>query len=214
MPASEITLAELLKKAGYTTGCIGKWDVPNRAAILERTPNAKGFDYYWGTLGANDGGRGIFYENNEKVGHTEDMGSLTRTYTDKAIEFLKANRDRTFFLYLPHTMVRSVVGASLKFKGKSKGGLYGDAVEELEFNTGRLLDTLNELDLRDNTLFMFTSDNGPWNNFQEVLSSIGNPPALPEDSRSLTAPGVIAESGFRELLKVYERNRRCKRMRV
>ena len=64
MPASEITMGELLQKAGYTTGCIGKWDVSNRAAIPERMPNAKGFDYYWGTLGANDNGRVVFHENN------------------------------------------------------------------------------------------------------------------------------------------------------
>ncbi len=169
MPASEITLAQLLQKAGYTTGCIGKWDVSNRRPILERMPNAKGFDYFWGTLGANDGGRVTFYNNNEMAGRTEDMASLTRTYTDKAIEFLKTNHNKPFLLYLAHTMVHSVIDASPEFKGKSKGGLYGDVVEELDFHTGRLLDTLDQLDLRDNTLVIFTSDNGPWNNFQENL---------------------------------------------
>jgi len=169
MPASEITMAELLQKQGYTTGCIGKWDVSNRRPILERMPNAKGFDYYWGTLGANDGGRVVLYKNNEKIGRTEDMASLTRTYTDQAIEFLKVNRNKPFFLYLAHTMVHSVIDASPEFKGKSKGGLYGDAVEELDFHTGRLLDTLDELGLRENTLVLFATDNGPWNNFQEAL---------------------------------------------
>jgi len=174
MPATEITLAKLLKKVGYTTGCIGKWDVSNRAAILDRMPNAKGFDYYWGTLGANDGGHVVLFENNEKLRRTDDMSMLTRTYTDKAIRFLKDNKDKPFLLYLAHTMVHSIIGASPEFKGKSKDGLYGDAVEELDFNTGRLLDALNELGLRDNTLVIFASDNGPWNNFQEVLRPRNN----------------------------------------
>ncbi len=169
MPASEITIAELLRDAGYATCCIGKWDVSNRAAIVERMPNAQGFDYYYGTLGANDGGRVVFHQNNERVGETGDMASLTRLYTDKGIEFLKQNKDKPFFLYLAHTMVHSVIDASPEFKGKSKGGLYGDTVEELDYHTGRLLDAIDELGLRDNTLVIFTTDNGPWNNFQEAL---------------------------------------------
>jgi len=169
MPASEITLAELAKTVGYTTGCIGKWDVSNRKAILERMPNAKGFDTYWGTLGANDSGRVTFHHNNEVDGRTDDMAGLTRRYTDKAIAFLRENKDRPFLLYVAHTMVHSIIDASEEFKGKSKGGLYGDAVEELDYHTGRLLDTLDALGLRDNTLVLFTTDNGPWNNMQDVL---------------------------------------------
>ena len=75
MPASEVTLAQLLQKAGYRTGCIGKWDVSNRAPIVKRMQNAKGFDYYWGTLGANDNARVIFHENNKEVGRSQDMPS-------------------------------------------------------------------------------------------------------------------------------------------
>lgn len=170
MPADEITLAELLKQAGYTTGCIGKWDVSNRAAIVDRMPNAQGFDYFWGTLGANDNGRVTFHHNNDPVGSSDDMSSLTRTYTDRAIDFLKQNQDRPFLLYVAHTMVHSVIDASDTFKGKSAGGLYGDTVEELDFETGRLLDSLDELGLRENTLVIFTTDNGPWSNAQESLS--------------------------------------------
>ena len=169
MPASEITLAELIRKAGYATGCLGKWDVSNRKAILDRMPNAKGFDYYWGTLGANDGGRVTFHHNNTEDGSTSDMAGLTRRYTDKAIAFLRENKDKPFLLYLAHTMVHSVIDASEEFKGKSKGGLYADTVEELDYHTGRLLDTLDALGLRDNTLVIFTTDNGPWNNMQEPL---------------------------------------------
>jgi len=169
MPASEVTLAELLKKSGYATACIGKWDVSNRAAIRERMPNAKGFDYYFGPLGANDNGSVVIHENGDEVERTDDMGSLTRKYTDKAIGFIHANRDQPFLVYLAHTMAHSVVGASPDFRGKSQGGLYGDAVEEMDFHAGRILDTLDSLGLRDNTLVIFTSDNGPWHNFKETL---------------------------------------------
>ncbi len=169
MPASEVTIAERLKTVGYTTACIGKWDVSNRAAIKDRMPNAQGFDYYWGTLGANDGGRVRFHHNNKPDGKTADMASLTRIYTDKAIAFMKANKDKPFLLYLAHTMVHSVIDASPEFKGKSKGGLYGDTMEELDHHAGRLLDTIDELGLRDDTIVMFLSDNGPWNNMQKNL---------------------------------------------
>lgn len=169
MPAHEITVAELLRDAGYATCCIGKWDVSNRAAIVERMPNAQGFDYYWGTLGANDSGKVVFHENNQQVGETSDMGSLTKLYTDKAIDYLKANHERPMFVYLSHTMAHSVIGASPEFRGKSKGGLYGDMIEELDFHSGRLLDAIDELGLREKTLVIFTTDNGAWNNMQDIL---------------------------------------------
>ncbi len=169
MPESEITFAELLKTVGYTTGCVGKWDVSNRKDIKGRVPNDQGFDYYWGTLGANDGGGVKLYDNREPIGVDRDMASLTKRYTDKGIEFLKANKDKPFLLYLAHTMAHSVIDATPKFKGKSKGGLYGDVIEELDYHTGRLLDAIDELGLRNNTLVIFTTDNGPWNNMQEIL---------------------------------------------
>jgi len=165
MPAGEITFAELLQGIGYQTACIGKWDVSSRKPIIERMPNAQGFDYYFGTLGANDGGGVAFHENNEKAGATRDMGSLTRLYTDKAIDYLKNKRDpdKPFVLHLAHTMMHTIIDASSRFKGKSAGSLYGDVVEEFDYETGRLLDVLDELDLRENTLVIYTSDNGPWN---------------------------------------------------
>ena len=169
MPAEEITVAERLQTAGYATGCIGKWDVSNRVAIRDRMPNSQGFDYYFGTLGANDNGRVMLHENFDEIGPTNDMASLTRQYTDKAIEFMKKNRERPFFLYVAHTMVHSVIDASPEFKGKSQGGLYGDTVEELDHHVGRLLAQIDSLGLREKTLVMFTTDNGPWNNYQEGL---------------------------------------------
>ena len=130
MPAEEITFAELTRKVGYQTACIGKWDVSNRKAIIPRMPNAQGFDYFYGALGANDNGTVHFHENNEPAGSTKDMGGLTTLYTDKAIDFLKSKRDKKkpFVLYLAHTMMHTIIDASERFRGKSKGGLYGDVV--------------------------------------------------------------------------------------
>jgi len=169
MPAAEITLAELLQEAGYATCCIGKWDVSNRAAVPERMPRAKGFDYYWGPLGANDAAQVKLHENDEPAGIIEDMASLTRLYTDKGIEWLEANSDRPFFLYLSHTMVHSIIDASPEFKAGTEAGLYAAAVEELDHHTGRLLDAIDELGVRERTIVIFTSDNGPWNNMQKRL---------------------------------------------
>lgn len=174
MPESEITFAELLKTVGYTTGCIGKWDVSNRRDIQGRIPNDQGFDYYWGPLGANDRGAVTLYDNRKLIGVDRDMASLTQRYTDKGIEFLKANKDKPFLLYLAHTMAHSVIDASAKFKGKSKGGLYSDVIEELDYHSGRLLDAIEELGLRANTAVIFTTDNGPWNNMKEILRKRNN----------------------------------------
>ena len=177
MPASEITFAELIRGSGYQTACIGKWDVSNRKAILDRMPNAQGFDYYFGTLGANDSGNVRFHENNEPAGATDDMGSLTTLYTDKAIEYLKDKRDpdKPFVLYLAHTMMHTIIDASDRFRGKSAGGLYGDVVEEFDYETGRLLDVIDNLGLRQNTLVIYTSDNGPWNQPKYTDRKKGHP---------------------------------------
>jgi arylsulfatase A-like enzyme len=177
MPASEITFAELMRKRGYQTACIGKWDVSNRKAIIDRMPNAQGFDYYFGTLGANDNGSVAFHQNNDQAGSTRDMGSLTTLYTDKAIRYLKEKRDpeKPFVLYVAHTMMHTIIDASDRFRGKSKGGLYGDVVEEFDYETGRLLDVLEELGLNKNTLVIYTSDNGPWNQDKYTKRKKGHP---------------------------------------
>lgn len=165
MPGEEFTMAEMAKEAGYQTMCIGKWDLTTkRQEIIEQMPNAQGFDYYYGALGANDGGSIMLYENNEFLAKDSDMGSLTQRYTDKCIDFLKNKRDpeRPFLLYLAHTMMHVQVGASPDFQGTSQGGLYGDVVEEFDFHTGRLLSTLEELGLDENTIIIYATDNGPW----------------------------------------------------
>tara|TARA_B100001029_G_scaffold72763_1_gene59426 strand:+ start:251 stop:1540 length:1290 start_codon:yes stop_codon:yes gene_type:complete len=177
MPASEITWAELIRKAGYQTACIGKWDVSNRKAIISRMPNAQGFDYFYGALGANDAGVVKLHENNEAAGSTRDMGGLIKLYTDKSIDYLENKRDpkKPFVLYLAHTMMHTIIDASPKFRGKSKGGLYGDVVEEFDYETGRLLDALDELKLSGNTLVIYTSDNGPWNQDRYTKRKKGHP---------------------------------------
>ena len=177
MPASEITFAELIREKGYQTACIGKWDVSNRKAILPRMPNAQGFDYYFGALGANDEGNVAFHENNQPAGRTSDMASLTRLYTNKAIDYLENQRDKTkpFLLYLAHTMMHTIIDASPRFRGKSNGGLYGDVVEEFDYETGRLLDVLDKQGLRHNTLVIYTSDNGPWNQPAYTKTKKGHP---------------------------------------
>jgi arylsulfatase len=158
----EITIAEVLKSAGYATCCIGKWDLSGRQFVEGRLPTDQGFDYYFGTLGATDSGHVVFYRNKEKAGETDDMGSLTKRYTDEAIDFIRQHKDGPFFLYLPHSMPHVKIGASEQFRGKSKGGLYGDVIEEIDWNTGRILDALKEMGLAENTIVLFTSDNGPW----------------------------------------------------
>lgn len=177
MPPEEITWAELIKGAGYQTACIGKWDVSNRKETIDRMPNAQGFDYYFGTLGANDGGRMKFHENNKQVGQTKDMSTITRLYTDKAIDYLENRRDKDkpFVLYVAHNMMHTIIDASEKFKGKSKGSLYGDVVEEFDYETGRLLDAVDKLGLRDNTLVIYTTDNGPWNQPKYTNNKKGHP---------------------------------------
>ena len=177
MPASELTWAELLLSVGYQTACIGKWDVSDRQPILERMPRAQGFEYYFGTLGANDNGSVSFHEDDQPAGQTEDMGSLTRLYTDKAIDYIANVRDeeRPFALYLAHTMMHTDIDASERFRGTSEGGLYGDVVEEFDHEFGRLLDALDEHGLTEETLVIYTTDNGPWNQPAYTSRERGHP---------------------------------------
>ena len=162
LPTSEITIAEVLKSAGYATACTGKWDLSGRAVREGELPNDQGFDYYFGTLGANDGGRVRLFENKEPLGETDDMGCLTELYTDKALGFLREHKDEPFFLYIPYTMPHVVLGASERFRGKSAAGLYGDVIEEIDWNVGRVVDAVAECGLSEKTYVIFASDNGPW----------------------------------------------------
>ena len=160
----EITVAEVLKSVGYATACFGKWDLAKhsqRGFFMDLFPTRQGFDYFFGTPTSNDGIADL-YRNEELIEEKSDMATLTERYTDEAIGFIKQNQKKPFFVYIPHTMPHTRLAASARFKGKSRRGLYGDVIEEIDYNVGRILDTLNELGSAENTYVLFTSDNGPW----------------------------------------------------
>lgn len=161
MSLNEITIAEILKPLGYKTGMAGKWDLAGRklAFQVELHPSNQGFDSsYWTATS-----RSLLIREGEKpVLKKPAKTTLTARYTDKAIEFIEANKESPFFFYLAHPMPHTPLAASAQFKGKSQAGLYGDVIEELDFHTGRLLNKVKELGLDDNTYIIYTSDNGPW----------------------------------------------------
>jgi arylsulfatase A-like enzyme len=156
----EITIADLLKQQGYATACIGKWHVggPHQPYM----PTSRGFDSFFGMIASNDYPRTPLYRGLEIIEKEPDQSLLTQRYTREAIEFIETNRERPFFLYLPHNMPHVPLSASEKFRGKSERGPYGDAIEEIDWSTGEILKKLKELGLDKNTLVIFTSDNGPW----------------------------------------------------
>ena len=167
---NERTVAELMKAQGYATICLGKWHLGDQPEYL---PTRHGFDHYFGLPYSNDmamkavvnGQLVVPLMRDEKVIELltgEDQNRLTERYTDEAIKFIHENKDHPFFLYMPHTAVHVPIHPGDKFRDKSKNGRYGDWVEEVDWSTGRVLDTLNELKLSANTLVIFSSDNGPW----------------------------------------------------
>lgn len=163
---TEITIAKMLKEKGYATACIGKWHLGDQKAWLPRT---YGFDQYFGIPYSND--MGVWNANwnypplpllrNEEVVEEEpDQGLLTKRYTEESLAFMEANKERPFFIFLPHSMVHLPRFASPAFAGKSNNGLYGDIVEEIDWSVGKILQKLDELDLDENSLVLFFSDNG------------------------------------------------------
>lgn len=162
--SNEITIAEVLKSKGYATACFGKWDLAKHAQsgfFPDLLPNHQGFDYFFGTPTSND--RVVNLYRNEKLIETNaKMATLTRRYTDEAIAFMRKRKEQPFFVYIPHTMPHTRLDASEAFKGKSSRGLYGDVIEEIDMNVGRILDAIDEMQLRQRTYVLFTSDNGPW----------------------------------------------------
>lgn len=162
--ADEVFVSEILNEAGYATGCVGKWDMSKRRYQENLVPNAQGFDFYFGALGANDRNQVTLYRNREKLETTSDMAALTRMYTDESIKFLEDHKDEPFLLYLAHTMMHVVIDASPEYRDRTGNGIYADTLEELDAETGRLLSSLDTLGLRENTVVLFTSDNGPWSN--------------------------------------------------
>ena len=165
IPDYEITLAEALKARGYSTACIGKWHLGD---LPMYSPNRHGFDFFFGLLYSNDMtmmppnfSRLRLYRNQTPIEWPVVQRTLTQRYTAESIKFIEENKNRPFFLYLPHTMPHIPLSVSKEFQRRSKAGLYGDVVEEIDWSTGRILNTLRDLGLDNQTLVIFTSDNGP-----------------------------------------------------
>lgn len=179
LPPAEVTLAEALKARGYATAHIGKWHL----GIHEGSrPRDQGFDSTFGLPYSNDmdaregiraadrnsptppadGWNVALMRNGEVVERPADQTTLTRRYTEEALRFIAAQRDRPFFLYLAHTMPHTPLFASPEFKGRSRRGIYGDVIEEIDWSTGEILGALRRAGLAENTFVFFTSDNGPW----------------------------------------------------
>ncbi len=182
----EITLAEIMKSQGYATTAIGKWHLGHHEPFL---PTKQGFDSFFGIPYSNDMSLDpknsrfakdcVFREGmneesaqqpkddtvplmrgTEIVEYPADQSTLTKRYTEEAVKFIRENKSRPFFLYLPHTMVHEPLAVSEGFLGKSGQGLLGDAVQEIDWSVGQILQTLKDLKLDEKTLVIFTSDNG------------------------------------------------------
>ncbi|HOD82266.1 MAG: Arylsulfatase [Planctomycetes bacterium ADurb.Bin126] len=183
----EVTLAEIVKPQGYATMCIGKWHLGHRDEFL---PTSQGFDAYFGIPYSNDmtidpkharlAGDCVFREGltaddarsktarnrvplmrgREVIEYPTDQSTLTKRYTEEAVKFIRSNKDKPFFLYLPHTMVHYPLAASEAFRGKSGGGLLGDAIEEIDWSMGQIMAAIREAGIDSKTLVIFTSDNG------------------------------------------------------
>jgi arylsulfatase A len=189
----EITIPEVLASRGYVSGMVGKWHLGHQPQYL---PTRQGFSSYFGIPYSNDmdmipadqvpGGRFGGYMNakveyfqvplmrgEEVVERPAEQTTITRRYTDEAIAFIRQNREQPFFLYVAHNLPHMPLFASEEFRGRSQRGLYGDTVEEIDHNVGRLVATLRELGLDRNTVVVFMSDNGHWAPYREQGGSAG-----------------------------------------
>jgi uncharacterized sulfatase len=192
LPLEELTVAELLKGAGYATGMIGKWHL---GQLPEFLPMRQGFDTWFGLPYSHDmrmtvpRDKGLqtaaYYDprpeywdvpllrNGETIERPVDHRTLTRRYTEEALRFIDSNKGRAFFLYLAHSLPHIPLARSEAFAGRSAGGMYGDVVEELDWSVGRVLDAVRAAGIERRTLIVFTSDNGPWLPFGDHGGSAG-----------------------------------------
>ena len=185
----ETTIADVVKSAGYATACIGKWHLGHLPPLL---PTFHGFDQYYGIPYSNDMKidptmalsksitlrEGMTVErlrseepaknwvpiikDTEVIEYPADQVTLTKRYTEQAVQFIESNKNKPFFLYLPHTMPHIPLASTPKFRGKSAGGFYGDTIEEIDWSVGQVLDTLRKHELQGDTWVVYASDNGPW----------------------------------------------------
>jgi arylsulfatase A-like enzyme len=166
----EHTITERIKERGYATMCIRKRHVGDQPEFL---PTRQGFDHYFGIPYSNDmqvkstelGKPVVPLPRDDKVEELltdEQESRIVERHTDEAVHFIISNKDKSFLLYLPHTAIHTPIHLGESFRGKSNNGRVGDWIEEVDWSAGRILDTLHELKLAENTLVIFTSDNGPW----------------------------------------------------
>jgi uncharacterized sulfatase len=159
----EITLAEALRVGGYATGMVGKWHLGDFATNPAHNPLEHGFDFYFGVPYSNDMHPLPLYRDREQLlANVDDQTILTRRYTEEALRFIESSQAGPFFLYFAHTSPHRPLFASDRFRNRSEGGIFGDTVEEIDWSVGELLAALEHHGLADNTLVVFTSDNGPW----------------------------------------------------
>ena len=199
---AEITMAQVLRSAGYATALIGKWHLCGRQVGAPggfdpaTMPNAQGFDYFYGTplyngftvLVEDASFRSPLFRNGEIViEKVEDWDHITMDYTREALAWIEEHRDRPFFLYLAHNMPHIPLGASERFRGRSEYGPYGDAIEEIDWSCGQIVDGLKRLGLDQKTLIVFTSDNGPWVETTRGMKPDGKP-FIPRDHSGSADP--------------------------
>lgn len=177
----EFTIAERLGPLGYATACVGKWHLGDQPEFL---PTRQGFDRYFGIPYSNDmhresaatGEKVVPLVRDERVEELltdAEQPRIVERYTEEAVRFIEESRDRPFFLYLPHTAVHAPIMPGERFRGASGNGKFGDWVEELDWSVGRILDTLRSAGIAENTLVIFSSDNGPWTSVVGEATSAG-----------------------------------------
>ena len=176
----ETTLGEMFRSRGYATACYGKWHLGHHPRFL---PVRHGFDEYLGLPYSNDmwpkhpTNKSFpplpLIDGDKTIAVDPDQSTLTRQYTERAVAFIEKHREQPFFVYLPHTMPHVPIFASEKFAGSTGAGLYGDVIAEIDWSVGQILSTLDRLKVADNTLVVFTSDNGPWLTYGNHAGSAG-----------------------------------------
>jgi len=177
----ELLIPELLKQRGYATAIYGKWHLGHHEQFL---PPNHGFDDYYGLPYSNDmwphhPTAGAHYPplpliaGTKTIEQNPDQTQLTTSYTEHAVKFIDQNKDRPFFLYVPHSMPHVPLFVSDKYKDKSEQGRYGDVISEIDWSVGQILEAIKKNGLDDNTLVIFTSDNGPWLSYGNHGGSAG-----------------------------------------
>jgi arylsulfatase A len=175
----ELTMGEMFKSRGYATAIYGKWHLGDAPQFL---PTRHGFDEYYGLPYSNDMWPKhpdsrfppLPLIDGERIVETNpDQRKLTTSYTEHAVSFIDRNKDKPFFLYVPHSMPHVPLAVSDKFAGKSGQGMYGDVIAEIDWSVGQILDALERNNLDNNTLVIFTSDNGPWLSYGDHAGSAG-----------------------------------------